>query len=192
MRFIGFVALFVVTLVACCFSVAIAENVSASSSKDNHGRRFNPKKIAESATHFLSGQVDDQMLKKAAKLLNTANGDEAAIKKALDLAALAKATAKASDDEVAKITAMVKEARRDEARAMRFILGFARKKTTDESTGLLSKKIADTVNKSPSSWDRLKKFALVTLGTTADGFAIYGAYKLLMDKNYQTGATTTG
>ncbi|ETM41077.1 hypothetical protein L914_13125, partial [Phytophthora nicotianae] len=127
--------------------------------------------------------VDGQMLKKAAKLLNTANGDEAAIKKANGLAALAKAIAKASDDEVAAVMTLVREAKGDEAHTMRFILGFAQKEgnmATEESTAIVSKKIAETVTKNPSSWGLLKEFAL---GATAGGFAVGGAYKLLTDKN---------
>ncbi|KAI9991023.1 hypothetical protein PInf_018641 [Phytophthora infestans] len=130
--------------------------------------------------------VDDQLLKKAAELVNAAKGDEAAVKKAVDLAALAKATAKVSDDEAVMISDLVKQARGDEAHAMRFILGTSQKegkKITDESTALVSANIAQAVTKNRKSWPRLKKFAKIVMGATVGGFAIYGAYKLLFDKN---------
>ncbi|ETP10871.1 hypothetical protein F441_13575 [Phytophthora nicotianae CJ01A1] len=194
MRFSVFVALLVATLVACYSSLAIAENSPAFPNKDNNGRRLQAQKVTEAATHAISGQADDQLLKYALKLSNAAKGDEAAIKKASDLAALAKATAKATDDEVAAVTKLVKEARGDEAHTMRYILGFAQKegkKVSDESAALVSTKIAETVTKNPKSWPRLRKFAKVTLGAAAGGLAIYGAYKLLFDKNSQTGTATT-
>ncbi|ETK81153.1 hypothetical protein L915_13331 [Phytophthora nicotianae] len=189
MRFGVFGALLVATLVSCCCSVANAGKVSAFSSKDNHDRRLQAKHIAESATRFFSGQADDKLLKYALKLSNAANGDEAAIKKANDLAGLAKAFARASDDEVAWATKFVKEVKGDEANTMRYILGLAQKegKVPKEATA----KIAETVKKDPKSWPRLKLFAKITLGATVGAFAMYGAYEALFGKKSQTGAATT-
>ncbi|KAI9982478.1 hypothetical protein PInf_008422 [Phytophthora infestans] len=119
------------------------------------------------------------------------------MKKALDLASLAKASAKLTDDEVAKVTAMVKEARGDEAHTMRYILGFFQKEgkaLSDKSTALVSAKIADTVKKNPKSWPRLRQFAKITLGVSV-GLAAYGAYKMAFDKKApadSTTSTTTG
>ncbi|KAF4031060.1 hypothetical protein GN244_ATG17156 [Phytophthora infestans] len=118
----------------------------------------------------------------------------AAIAKSLNLAAAAKAAAKLSDDEVAKISVLVKEARGDEAHAMRYILGFSQKEgkhLTDESTAKVAAKIADTVAKNPKSSSSLRKFAKITLGAAAGGLAMYGAYKLLFDRNTEAAATTT-
>ncbi|KAF4149107.1 hypothetical protein GN958_ATG01648 [Phytophthora infestans] len=155
------------TLVACCSISTGAESFSDLPNTGNVGRRLQTQKAAEAATHFLSGQVDDQLLKKAAKLVNAAKGDEAAVKKAVDLAALAKATAKVSDDEAVMISDLVKQARGDEAHAMRFILGTSQKegkKITDESTALVSANIAQAVTKNRKSWPRLKTFAKIIMG----------------------------
>ncbi|ETI41098.1 hypothetical protein F443_13650 [Phytophthora nicotianae P1569] len=193
MRFSVFLAVLVAAFVACYSSLAIAENSPAFRNKDNHDRRLHAPKVAEAVTHAISGQADDQLVKYALKLSNAAKGDEVAIKKANDLAGLAKAFARASDDEVAWATKFVKEVKGDEANTMRYILGLAQKegKVTKEAAAAASTKIVETVKKDPSSWGRLKKFILIALGGTVGGFAIYGVYKAFFDKNSQTSTATT-
>ncbi|KAK1939030.1 hypothetical protein P3T76_009105 [Phytophthora citrophthora] len=47
------------------------------------------------------------------------------------------------------------------------------------------------VVKDPKSWPRLKKFVKVALGAGVGGLALYGAYKLLFNKESSSGPVTT-
>ncbi|KAG3091243.1 hypothetical protein PI124_g16665 [Phytophthora idaei] len=64
-------------------------------------------------------------------------------------------------------------------------------KMDDKRIAELSATIANTVQKNPKSWPRLKKFAKIALGGQVAGLAFYGAYKLLVGGNSATAATTT-
>ncbi|KAF1786029.1 hypothetical protein GQ600_15308 [Phytophthora cactorum] len=200
MRFSVFVALLTATFVACCSGFASTENSAVFASEVNEGRRLhseaavNSESAAKVAARFISDRKESQLLKKAAAMAKAANGDDAAIKKAMDLAAFAKNGAKVSDDQIAKISAMLKTAKGDEANTMKVILAAIAKdgaKISDETTALLATKIAGTATKNAKSWPRLRRFAKITLGAAAGGLAIYGAYKLMFDKNSQAATATT-
>ncbi|KAF1784918.1 hypothetical protein GQ600_14958 [Phytophthora cactorum] len=180
MRFSVFVALLTATFVSCCSGFASTENSAVFASKVNEGRRLHSEAAVNSEN--------------AAKIAARCNGDDAAIKKAMDLAAFAKNGARVSDDQIAKISAMLKTAKGDEADTMKVILAAIAKdgaKISDETTALLATKIAGTVTKNAKSWPRLRRFAKITLGAAAGGLAMYGAYKLMFDKNSQAATATT-
>ncbi|KAF1780352.1 hypothetical protein GQ600_13635 [Phytophthora cactorum] len=61
----------------------------------------------------------------------------------------------------------------------------------DEGIAKISAMMANTAQKNPKSWPRLRKFAKITLGATVAGLAVYGAYKALFDRNSSGAATTT-
>ncbi|KAG3097376.1 hypothetical protein PI124_g12688 [Phytophthora idaei] len=198
MRFSVFVALLTATFVSCCSGFASTENSAAFASEVNEGRRLhseaavNSENAAKIAARFNSNRKESLLLKKATAMIKAANGDDAAIKKAMDLAAFAKNGAKVSDDQIAKISAMLKTAKGDEADTMKVILAAIAKdgaKISDETTALLATKIAGTVTKNAKSWPRLRRFAKITLG--AGGLAMYGAYKLMFDNNSQAATATT-
>ncbi|ETI55513.1 hypothetical protein F441_01780 [Phytophthora nicotianae CJ01A1] len=83
----------------------------------------------------------------------------------------------------------------DEVAVRKAITAFAATKdavkTNDEQIAKLASMIATTAKKNPKSWPRLRKFAKITLGATVGGLAIYGAYKLLFDRNASGAAATT-
>ncbi|KAG6951532.1 hypothetical protein JG688_00013696 [Phytophthora aleatoria] len=153
MRFSVLVALLVATFLACCSNYASGESV-----EDRRLRvEGSPENVAKAAAGGLKQWRTEAALTKAVKAVQTSNGDEQAMRKAITAFAAAKEGAKVSDEGIAKLSAMM----------------------------------AATIEKSPKSWPRLRKFAKITLGATVGGLAIYGAYKLLFDKNSSTAAITT-
>ncbi|KAG1707059.1 hypothetical protein DVH05_026255 [Phytophthora capsici] len=166
MRFAVFLALLMATLVVCASNFALASTVADDLHQEAEGnvdRRLraaapaNKDNVAKIAGGFLTKIKEGSTLTKAEQMIKNANGDEAAVKKAILLASTAKESAKMSDESIAKLSAMITTA----------------------------------VVKDPKSWPRLQKFVKVTLGAGVGGLALYGAYKLLFNKNSSSGPVTT-
>ncbi|KAF4027623.1 hypothetical protein GN244_ATG20754 [Phytophthora infestans] len=168
MRFSVFVTLLVVAFVACCSNFASAENVAVAS----EGRRLRAEH-AVPAVPASVGVNKDNVAKLAGGFLEKLKTNTA-LTKAVN-------AIRASDgDEVAVRQAITAFAAAKESAKM-----------SDEGIAKISAMMADTVQKNPKSWPRLRKFAKITLGATIGGFAIYGAYKALFDRKSSTAETTT-
>ncbi|KAF1780354.1 hypothetical protein GQ600_3266 [Phytophthora cactorum] len=96
---------------------------------------------------------------------------------------------------LAKTVKAVQASNGDEAAVRKAITAFAaakeNAKMSDEGIAKISAMMANTAQKNPKSWPRLRKFAKITLGATVAGLAVYGAYKALFDRNSSGAATTT-
>ncbi|KAL3666419.1 hypothetical protein V7S43_008670 [Phytophthora oleae] len=112
MRFSLFLALLVATFVACT-TVANAENVVLQT--NNEVRRLrseagvNQENVAKIAGGFISKIKESATLTKALNMAKAANGDEAAAKRVIMLAAGVKEGAKLSDETMVKLSAMIAE-----------------------------------------------------------------------------------
>ncbi|KAG1709201.1 hypothetical protein DVH05_019845 [Phytophthora capsici] len=121
MRFGLFLALLVAAFVACS-TVANAENVALTLS-DNEVRRLrseagvNQQNVAKIAGGFISTIKESATLTKAANMAKAANGDEAAAKRAVMLAAGAKEGAKLSDETMVRLSTMIAEAAKKNAKS---------------------------------------------------------------------------
>ncbi|KAG1709198.1 hypothetical protein DVH05_019842 [Phytophthora capsici] len=109
MRFGLFVALLVAIFVACS-TVANAESVALTLG-DNEVRRLRLKQenIAKAAGDLISKSKESATITKAINIAKNANGDEAAARRAVMLAAGAKEGAKLSDETMVKLSAMIAE-----------------------------------------------------------------------------------
>ncbi|KAF4045228.1 hypothetical protein GN244_ATG02612 [Phytophthora infestans] len=88
--------------------------------------------------------------------------------------------------------AAVKKDKTAAKRAMQLAIGAKQgAKLSDESMGKLSSMLAQTAQKNPKSWPRLRKFVKLSLGAGVGGLAIYGAYKLMFNKGSSEASTTT-
>ncbi|EEY55288.1 secreted RxLR effector peptide protein, putative [Phytophthora infestans T30-4] len=170
MRFSVFVTLLVVAFVACCSNFASAENVAVAS----EGRRLRAEHAVPAVPAINSVGVNkDNVAKLAGGFLEKLKTNTA-LTKAVN-------AIRASDgDEVAVRQAITAFAAAKESAKM-----------SDEGIAKISAMMADTVQKNPKSWPRLRKFAKITLGATIGGLAIYGAYKALFDRKSSTAETTT-
>ncbi|KAF1772514.1 hypothetical protein GQ600_13899 [Phytophthora cactorum] len=97
MRFSVFVALLVATFLACCSNFASAESVE--------DRRLRVE--AAPAVNTENKLKTNAALTRAVKAVQTSNGDEQAVRKAMTTFAAAKEGAKVSDEGIAKLSAMM-------------------------------------------------------------------------------------
>ncbi|KAF4033040.1 hypothetical protein GN244_ATG15037 [Phytophthora infestans] len=83
----------------------------------------------------------------------------------------------------------------DEAAVRRAITAFAATKDSakmsDEGIAKISAMMANTAQKNPKSWPRLRKFAKISLGAAVASLVVYGAYKALFDRNSSSSASTS-
>ncbi|KAK1939028.1 hypothetical protein P3T76_009103 [Phytophthora citrophthora] len=164
MRFTVFLAFIVVTFVACTSNFAQASTL---------------------AQDYTGGNVD-RRLRAAAAPVNKDN-----------VAKIAGGflTKIKEGSKLTKAEQMIKNTNGDEAAVKKAILMASTAKESakmsDESIAKLSAMITTVVVKDPKSWPRLKKFVKVALGAGVGGLALYGAYKLLFNKESSSGPVTT-
>ncbi|KAG1712468.1 hypothetical protein DVH05_000214 [Phytophthora capsici] len=172
MRFAVFLALIVATFVACASNFAQASTLA--------------QDYAEDMALFNEAMGGDERRLRAAAPVNKDNVAKLAggfISRIKEGSTLTKAEQ------------MIKNANGDEAVVKRAIMlaSTAKEsaKMSDESIAKLSAMISTSVVKNPKSWPRLRKFVKVTLGVGVGGLALYGAYKLLFNKDAASGPITT-
>ncbi|KAF1791733.1 hypothetical protein GQ600_11668 [Phytophthora cactorum] len=107
MRFSVFVALLVATFLACCSNFASAESVEDRRLRVEAAPAVNTENVAKAAGGFIEKLKTNAALTRAVKAVQTSNGDEQAVRKAMTTFAAAKEGAKVSDEGIAKLSAMM-------------------------------------------------------------------------------------